>query len=200
MATLSPEEVVRGTVRGRYGPGRLNGASVRGYVEEDGVRPERQTETYAQATLSIDNWRWAGVPFTLRSGKGLGVARRSIAVYFKSVPHLAFLRNQQVARNVLELALQPDRVTLRVNVNGVGDRLMLEEIALERTLADQELSAYARLLLDVLNGDASLSIRDDEVEESWRIVTPILNVWAAGGVPLIEYPAGSGGPPMASAE
>jgi glucose-6-phosphate 1-dehydrogenase len=194
VTTLSPEEVVRGTVRGRYGPGRLNGTSVRGYLEEDGVRPERQTETYAQATLTIDNWRWAGVPFILRSGKGLGANRRSIAVYFKSVPHLAFLRNQHVAANVLELGLRPDRVTLRVNVNGVGDRLLLEEIALERTLAAQELSAYARLLLDVVNGDASLSIRNDEVEESWRIVTPILNVWAEGGVPLIEYPAGSAGP------
>jgi glucose-6-phosphate 1-dehydrogenase len=92
------------------------------------------------------------------------------------------------------LDLQPDRVALHINVNGVGDRLVLETIALERTLAEQELSAYARLMLDVLNGDASLSIRNDEVEESWRIVTPILSVWAEGKVPLIDYPAGSGGP------
>ena len=161
------------------------------------MRSERQTETYAHATLTIDNWRWAGVPFTLRSGKGLAVGRRAIAVYFKSVPHLAFLRDQQVRPNVLELGLKPDRVALRVNVNGVGDRLMLEEIALEHSLPEQELSAYARLMLDVLNGDASLSIRDDEIEESWRIVTPILNVWADGGVPLLEYPAGSQGPSLA---
>ena len=194
VATLTPAEVVRHTIRGRYGPGRINGLAVPGYVEEEGVAPERQTETYAQATLTIDNWRWAGVPFILRSGKGLAVARRSVAVYFKGVPHLAFLQNQQVPPNVLELGLQPDRVTLQVNVNGVGDRLVLESIALERTLAEQELSAYARLMLDVLNGDPSLSIRDDEVEESWRIVTPILSVWAEGGVPLIEYPAGSDGP------
>jgi glucose-6-phosphate 1-dehydrogenase len=194
VATLSPEDVVRHTVRGRYGRGEIDGVPVPGYVEEDGVRAERGTETYAQATLTIDNWRWAGVPFVLRSGKALAVNRRSIAVYFKRVPHLAFLQHQPVPPNVLELQLQPDRVALRVNVNGVGDRLVLETIALERTLAEQELSAYARLMLDVLNGDASLSIRDDEVEESWRIVTPILSAWADGRVPLIEYPAGSDGP------
>ena len=194
VATLTPEQVARQTIRGRYGPGRIDGLAVPGYVEEEGVTPERQTETYAQATLTIDNWRWAGVPFILRSGKGLAAARRSIAVHFKPVPHLAFLHDQPVPPNVLELALQPDRVTLQVNVNGVGDRLVLETIALERTLAKQDLSAYARLLLDVLNGDASLSIRNDEVEESWRIVTPILAVWAEEGVPLIEYPAGSDGP------
>lgn len=195
VATLTPEEVVRRTMRGRCGPGHINGVAVPGYTEEDGVAPERQTETYAQATLTIDNWRWAGVPFILRSGKALAVARRSIAVHFKDVPQLAFLQDQRVPPNVLELALQPDRVTLQVNVNGVGDRLVLETITLQRTLAAQELSAYARLLHDVLNGDASLSIRNDEVEESWRIVTPILAVWAEGRVPLVEYPAGSDGPP-----
>jgi glucose-6-phosphate 1-dehydrogenase len=194
VSTLTPEDVVRHTVRGRYGRGRIDGRPVPGYVEEDGVRAERGTETYAQATLTIDNWRWAGVPFLLRSGKGLAANRRSIRVHFKRVPHLAFLENQSVPPNVLELELQPDRVALSVNVNGVGDRLVLETIALEHTLAEQELSAYARLMLDVLKGDASLSIRNDEVEESWRIVTPILSVWADSGVPLIEYPAGSDGP------
>ena len=194
VTTLTPEDVVRDTVRGRYGPGAIEGVPVPGYIEEDGVVAERGTETYAQATLTIDNWRWAGVPFVLRSGKALAENRRSIAVHFKRVPHLAFLQNQSVPPNVLKLQLQPDRVALQVNVNGVGDRLVLETIALERTLAEQDLSAYARLMLDVLNGDASLSIRDDEVEESWRIVTPILNVWAEGRVPLIEYAAGSYGP------
>jgi glucose-6-phosphate 1-dehydrogenase len=198
VSTLTPEDVVRHTVRGKYGRGRIDGRPVAGYVEEDGVKAERGTETYAQATLTIDNWRWAGVPFLLRSGKALAANRRSIRVHFKRVPHLAFLENQSVPPNVLELELQPDRVALSVNVNGVGDRLVLETIALEHTLADQELSAYARLMLDVLKGDASLSIRNDEVEESWRIVTPILSVWADSGVPLIEYPAGSDGPRAAS--
>ncbi|MDQ3349507.1 MAG: glucose-6-phosphate dehydrogenase [Acidobacteriota bacterium] len=194
VPTLTPEEVVRHTVRGRYGPGHIDGRPVPGYLEEAGVDPERQTETYAEVTLTIDNWRWAGVPFTLRSGKALGTRRRSIAVQFKCVPHLAFLQNPSVPPNVLELGLQPDRVTLHANVNGAGDRLILEPIALEHTLPAQDLSAYARLLLDVLNGDPSLAIRDDEIEESWRIVTPILSAWADGSVPLVEYPAGSGGP------
>jgi glucose-6-phosphate 1-dehydrogenase len=110
------------------------------------------------------------------------------------VPHLAFLQSQSVPPNVLALEFEPDRVALRLNVNGAGDRLVLETIALQHTLVEQELSPYARLMLDVLNGDPSLSIRDDEVEESWRIVTPILKVWGEGGVPLIDYPAGSDGP------
>ena len=95
---------------------------------------------------------------------------------------------------MLRLELQPDRVSLLVNVNGAGDRLAVEPATLARTFAAQDLSAYARLLLDVINGDAALSIRDDEAEESWRIVTPILDVWAAGGVPLLEYRAGTDGP------
>ena len=194
VTTMTADEVVRRTVRGRYSSGRIGDSLVDAYTDEDGVDPDRYTETYAQATLTIDNWRWAGVPFVLRSGKALAADRRSIAIHFKRVPHLAFLPGQAVQPNVLELALQPDRVTLQVNVNGVGDRLVLEPIALERTLATQDLSAYARLMLDVLHGDPSLSIRNDEVEESWRIVTPILQAWAEERVPLIEYPAGSDGP------
>ena len=88
----------------------------------------------------------------------------------------------------------PDRVALHVNVNGAGNHVSLETIALQHTLGEPELSAYARLLLDVLRGDATFSVRDDEIEESWRIVEPILRVWADGAVPLVEYPAGSDGP------
>jgi glucose-6-phosphate 1-dehydrogenase len=189
-----PEEVERHTVRARYSAGRIGGRDIPAYVDEGGVDPARGTETFAQVTLLIDNWRWAGVPFVLRSGKALRQERRGIAVHFKPVPHLAFGQREEAWPNVLRLQLDPDRVALDVNLNGPGDPFDLEHVRLETTLAPQDLPAYGRVLLDVLRGDVSLSIRDDETEESWRIVEPILDTWARGRVPLLEYPAGSEGP------
>jgi glucose-6-phosphate 1-dehydrogenase len=148
------------------------------YVQEEGVRAERNTETFAQVTLSIDNWRWAGVPFVLRTGKALGHDRREIAIHFKPVPHLAFGQESQPKRNVLAIELDPDRIALKINVNQPGDLCNLEQVELDKRFPSGGLPAYARLLLDVLDGDPTLSIRDDEAEESWRIVEPILQVWA----------------------
>lgn len=191
---LSREEAGRWTTRGRYGAGRINRREVSAYVNEAGINPERFTETFAQVTLWIDNWRWAGVPFTLRSGKALGQDRREVAIHFKPVPHLAFADYSQPPANVLRLELNPDRMALGVNINGPGDPFELEYIELDTALTPQEISPYGRLLLDVIKGDLNLSIRDDEAEESWRIVEPILKAWRAGNVPLLEYPAGSAGP------
>ena len=191
---LGPDEIRRWTLRGRYSEGRIGSRDVPRYVNEPGVDPKRETETFAQITLWIDNWRWAGVPFVLRSGKALGQDRREIAICFKSVPHLAFSEEAQPRVNVLRLALNPDRMALGVNINGLGDPFDLEYIELDAALARQEISAYGRLLLDVLRGDLTLSIRDDEAEESWRIVEPILEAWRAGQVALLEYRAGSMGP------
>jgi glucose-6-phosphate 1-dehydrogenase len=191
---LSNEEIDRRTVRGRYGQGILGEREVAAYVDEAGVDPGRNTETFAQVALSIDNWRWAGVPFVLRTGKALGRNRRELLVHFKPVPHVAFGPEIQPPPNVLTLELAPDRITLSVNVNRPCDLFELEQVALGRSFGPEGLPAYARLLLDVLNGDPTLSIRDDEAEESWRIVEPILARWAEGGVPLVEYAAGSQGP------
>ena len=191
---LTPDEVLRRTVRGRYARGAIGMEEIFPYVQERGVREERKTETFAQVTLSIDNWRWAGVPFVLRTGKALGCDRREIAVHFKPVPHLAFGQEAQPIPNTLAIELAPDRIALSVNVNEPGDLCNLERIELEKRFHPGGLPAYARLLLDVLHGDPTLSIRDDEAEESWRIVEPILQVWSEGGVPLVDYPAGSDGP------
>jgi glucose-6-phosphate 1-dehydrogenase len=191
---LTPAAVAAQTVRGRYSAGRIGARAVPAYVEEPGVDPRRGTETFAQVTLMIDNWRWAGVPFTLRSGKALHRERREVAISFKPVPHLAFGQRTQPQGNVLRLTLDPERVALGLNINGPGDPFTLAPVELDVLLAPQELPAYARLLLDVLRGDPTLSLRDDEAEESWRIVEPILDAWAAGHVPLGEYPAGSMGP------
>jgi glucose-6-phosphate 1-dehydrogenase len=191
---LTPGEIREWTRRGRYRAGRIGGREVPDYVNEPGVDTKRQTETFAQVALWIDNWRWAGVPFVMRSGKALGKERREIAVYFRPVPHLAFANDADPRVNVLRLELNPDRLALALNINGPGDPFDLEHIELDTDLAPQEISAYGRLLLDLLRGDLTLSIRDDEAEESWRIVEPILETWRRGEVPLLEYPAGSAGP------
>ena len=117
-----------------------------------------------------------------------------ITIRFKPVPHLAFGQQAQPKPNVLTIELDPDRIGLTINVNAPGDLFDLDRAELDSTLGSGGLPTYARLLLNVLNGDQTLSIRDDEAEESWRIVEPILEAWAGGSVPLIDYPAGSNGP------
>jgi glucose-6-phosphate 1-dehydrogenase len=145
-------------------------------------------------TCWIDNWRWAGVPFSLRSGKALGARRCEIAVRFRGVPHLVFGQAHEPAPNILRLMLDPDRIELSMNLNGAGDPFDLEPACLDTDLASQDLPAYSRLLLDIFEGDASLSIRGDEAEEVWRIMDPVLAAWAAGVAPLQDYAAGSDGP------
>jgi len=191
---LSREDIQRHTVRARYGAGSIGGRKVPAYAEEEGVDARRGTETFAQAILRIDNWRWSGVPFLLRAGKALARDRREISVHFRSVPHMVFGWSVDPADNVLRFQLEPDRMSLEVNINGPGDSFLLERAELDAELAPQELPAYARLLLDVLEGDPTFSIRGDEAEESWRIVEPILKTWETVEVTLREYAAGSSGP------
>jgi glucose-6-phosphate 1-dehydrogenase len=196
---LSPQEAQRHTVRARYGPGRIGDRHIPAYADEEGVDPDRETETFAQVTLMIDNLRWAGVPFVLRGGKALSRFRGEIAVYFKPVPHLAFQRADDPRPNVLRLRLKPDQVTLNLNVNGPYDPFDLEQVELSADFAPQEFfSAYERLFLDLLEGNNTLFVRADEAEESWRVAEPILDAWGKGLVPLLEYPAGSDGPSEAS--
>jgi glucose-6-phosphate 1-dehydrogenase len=197
-AVRSPtrQDVADGTVRARYGPGRIGEQIFPAYVDEEGVDAARGTETFAEVTLTIDNWRWADVPFVLRTGKAIGQAKREIIVRYRDVPHLAFGADFQPAPNTLRLGLDPDRLTLGLNVNGRGDPFDLERLELSAELAPGGLPAYARVLLAVLEGDPVLSIRDDEAEESWRIVEPISEAWSSDAVPLVEYPAGSSGPPQ----
>jgi glucose-6-phosphate 1-dehydrogenase len=159
------------------------------------VDPWRGTETFAQVTLTLNNWRWAGVPFTLRTGKALACDRQEILVHFKPVPHLAFGKDVDVKPNRLRIPLSaPDRLALQLNVNGEEGGAGVQPIALDTELAPQTIPAYGRVLRELLAGDCGLSIRDDEAEESWRIVEPILHAWQMGKSRLREYPAGSTGP------
>ena len=118
---LSPEEVERQTVRARYASGRVGDREIPAYVEEEGVDPDRQTETFVRVTLFVDNPHWSGVPFVLRTGKALARKRAEISVHFKPVPHFAFGQRTQPEPNVLRLGLDPDRISLGVEINGPGD-------------------------------------------------------------------------------
>jgi glucose-6-phosphate 1-dehydrogenase len=182
------------SVRGRYTRGKTGDRELPSYVDEPGVDADREAETYAEVIVHVDNWRWAGVPFRLRSGKALAARRQQVVLTFRAAPHLPFPDGKLAQPNRLRLSLDPDAVTLDINVNGPGDPLDLEPAQLELSMPDHELEPYALLLADVFHGDPTLSIRADEAEESWRIVEPILAEWRSGAVPLRDYPVGSHGP------
>ena len=189
-----PGEVAAATVRARYTAGTVLGRPVPAYVDEAGVDPARGTETFAQVRLHVNNWRWAGVPFVLRSGKALRQDRHEIRLRFRPAPHPAFGPQETPQHNELRLSFDPDRVALAVNFNGLGDPFALDPAQLATGLPPSALPAYAQVLLAALAGDPTLSIRADEAEESWRIMDPILAAWRAGAAPLRNYPAGSSGP------
>ena len=191
VRTLTPAEVRTHTVRARYGAGAAGGLDLPAYADEPGVDPARRTETLAEVTLFVDNERWRGVPFRLRSGKALASDRQEMVIRFRPVPNLLFGQDGDPPVNRLSLAMNPDRMLVDLALNGAGDPFWLEAAALELTLAPQELSAYARLLLEAFEGDPVLSIRGDEAEECWRIVAPVLAQWEQGVPSLVTYPAGS---------
>lgn len=187
---LDDAEVAARTVRARY----TAGGGIPDYAAEDGVDPSLGTETFADVTLSVDVPRWTGVPFRLRTGKALGADRREVRVRLRPTGRLPFGQRHEPGPNVLTFAMDPDRLIADIALNGAGDPFDLEPVRWELELAPQPLSAYARLLLDVLDGDPALSIRGDEAEASWEIVEPILAAWGRGATPLREYPARSSGP------
>jgi glucose-6-phosphate 1-dehydrogenase len=190
---LSQEEAVRASCRARYTSGQIGERAVPAYTEEDGVDPKRRTETFAVVELELDNWRWAGTVFRLRTGKALRRDRKEVAVHFRPVPHLPFEHRGQARPNVLRFGLEPESVTLELT--GTGPRTdTLVPLTLATRLEPAELPAYGQLLLDILRGNSALSIRADEAEESWRVVTPVLDAWSKELVPLQEYSAGSDGP------
>lgn len=201
LAAVRPvegEAVARDTVRGQY----------RGYGDEEGVATGSQTATYGALRLFVDNWRWEGVPFYLRSGKALAEKFSEIAVRFKRLPHSMFppsANGGEPARNVLGLCLQPDEgVHLRFEAKVPGAASEMRPVDMAFHYADAYgrgsiPDAYERLLLDALHGDAALFIRSDAIELSWRLMDPILRSWEAGSPPLVHYDGGSEGPAEADA-
>ncbi|GAA4288094.1 glucose-6-phosphate dehydrogenase [Georgenia daeguensis] len=186
-----PEEHSR---RARYGAGRIGSRELPAYTEEAGVDPGRGTETLAEVTFFVDNWRWNGVPFRLRSGKGIGAARKEAVITFQHVPHLPAGLTGPSHPARLRLGMGPEALDLEIDINGSGDPWELDRVSLSTTFGQGELPAYGEVLAGVLESDPLLSVRGDVAEECWRIVTPVLDAWRDGRVPLEEYPAGSDGP------
>jgi glucose-6-phosphate 1-dehydrogenase len=170
-------------------------------LQEQDVPADSNTETYVALRLFIDNWRWAGVPFYLRTGKRLARKVTEIAVTLKPVPHLAFSQQGSlgVQPNQLVLTLQPNEgVSLRLVAKIPGTRMIIRPVNMEflygTSFLSQSPEAYERLITDAMRGDATLFTRNDEVEAQWRICDPILKTWAQMGGPLPKYEAGSQGP------
>jgi glucose-6-phosphate 1-dehydrogenase len=174
---------------------RTRRARYRGYVDEDGVTPEHGTETFAEITLQLDSWRWSGTRFRLRTAKAFARDRKEVVVHFRPAPGLPFARPQGAVRNRLRFGLEPEGLTLELSGTGPGVEESLVPLTLRAEMQPPGLPAYGRILLDVLQGNSALSIRADEAEESWRVVTPVLEGWARDLAPLEEYDAGSDGPP-----
>ncbi len=188
---LTDSDVARRTRRARYLAGRIGDRAVPAYVDEPGVDPARQTETFAEIELELDNWRWSGTTFRLRAAKAIGRDRKEVAVHFRRVPHLG--TSAPAAPNVLHFGLEPEN--LHLELTGITDQPgALSQLTLATELGPPSLPAYGQLLLNVLNHDAALSIRGDEAEESWRVVAPVLDGWSRKLVPMGSYPAGSQGP------
>jgi glucose-6-phosphate 1-dehydrogenase len=194
-------------VRGQYDAGVVGGASVPGYREEEGVAPGSETETYAALRLEVDSWRWAGVPFYLRTGKRMARQATEITVTLKAVPHLAFAAQGSIGvrPNQLVLEIQPDEgvsLTLAAKVPGATQAMRVRPVLMQylygAEFPSQSPEAYERLVLDVLRGDPLLFPRSDEVEAQWRICGPVLRAWADGAAPLARYVAGSQGPDAAA--
>jgi len=192
---LDDAAVAARTRRARYRAGRVGEREIPAYAEEDGVAPERGTETFAEVVLELDSWRWSGTRFRLRTGKALARDRMEIVVRFRPVPHHPFDPQQRSAPNLLRFQLEPEGLALELTGTGPGVVTSLVPLTLRAAMEPPELPAYGRILLDALCGRSALSIRADEAEEAWRVLAPVLDGWSRGLAPLEEYHAGSSGPP-----
>ncbi len=197
-AIKTPRHIESVAVRAQYGRGVVAGVEVPGYLEEAGVPSDSSTETFAALRLEVDNWRWAGIPFYLRTGKRLARRVTEIAVILKPVPHMAF-GGQDVPPNALVLTMQPNEgVSLSLGAKLPGTRMTIRPVNMEflygTAFISQSPEAYERLILDAMRGDATLFTRNDEVEAQWRICDPIVSYWEAHPAELPKYLAGDQGP------
>ncbi|MGI8622234.1 MAG: glucose-6-phosphate dehydrogenase [Solirubrobacteraceae bacterium] len=194
-------EVAERTVRARYTAGTEAGEDVGGYLDEADVPNSSNTETYAALCLEVTNWRWAGVPICLRTGKRLARKVTEIAVQLKPVPHMAFqdLGSEGVVPNQLIITLQPDEgVSLKLGAKIPGAKMRIRPVTMEfhygTSFLSQSPEAYERLIVDAMRGEATLFTRNDEVDAQWTIIDPILQAWASKTPRMATYAAGSQGP------
>lgn len=196
------DDLMQSAVRGQYSAGWMKGQAVPGYRQEEGANPDSTVNTFAALKLMIDNWRWKGVPFYLRTGKRMPKKVTEISIHYKEVPHLMFQSAaRQMNHNVLALRIQPDEgISMRFEVKTPGNSLRTRSVDMDfrydAAFGQANTEAYGRLLVDCMLGDQTLFTRADEVEASWHVVTPLLEVWDVptytNAVPL--YEAGTWGP------
>lgn len=196
----SREDVERWTVRAQYVAGEADEREVPGYLEEPGVSEGSQTETFAAIRLSVDNWRWGSVPFFIRAGKRLKKRITQIAIRFKQAPHIVFAgQRTQIEPNTLVLRIQPNEgIHLCFSTKEPGPGLSIQRVPMDflysTAFKNEPPEAYERLILDSLLGDSTLFARADGIEESWSLMTPILEAWQEGASPPVQYRAGTWGP------
>jgi glucose-6-phosphate 1-dehydrogenase len=202
---IDPAKVDEVALRAQYANGYMGSRPVPGYRQERGVKPDSTTETYAALRLQVDNWRWAGVPFYLRTGKRMPRRVSEIAIRFHRTPHLIFRRGDTgLMPNVLLIRIQPDEgISLTVAAKEPGPDLKLGPVTLDfkynEVFGGEPPEAYERLLLDVIHGDATLYARGDWVERAWELLQPVIEAWSRIPAGLPTYEAGSWGPAEADA-
>ena len=203
---IGSEDVAANAVRGQYGPGFIEGAAVPGYLEGREVAPESRTETFVALRFFIDSWRWEGTPFYLRTGKRLPKRATEIAIQFRAVPHHLFATDARegLEPNTLVVRIQPEegislKFGAKVPVQGIRIRSVAMDFVYGAAFLVDAPDAYETLILDALRGDGTLFTRQDEVEEQWRLVDPILEAWRTSGARPPQYFAGSWGPGEADA-
>jgi glucose-6-phosphate 1-dehydrogenase len=208
MRRMKPEEALQNSVAGQYGPARIGGQDVPGFRQEAGVDPNSQTDTFAAVTFFVENWRWAGVPFYVRSGKHLPKRVTEIAIEFNSAPHALFRSDGDamgpgmIGPNLLLLRIQPEEgISLKFLSKRPGAGMTLRPVSMDfnygSSFGERVPSAYETLLLDAIIGDATLYTRQDMVEASWAAVAPIQEAWANHKFDFPNYPAGTWGPKAA---
>jgi glucose-6-phosphate 1-dehydrogenase len=201
---MSPEEIETLTVRGQYGPGFIDGKAVPGYAHEPGVPPNSITDTFAAARFEVENWRWAGVPFYLRTGKRLPMRTTEITIEFRRAPLLLLPAARMQPPNRLVVHVQPnERISLHFHAKCPGPQIRLAPVDMTFAYSDLEgdsrSTGYETLLYDCMIGDATSFHRADMIDAAWRIATPILEAWAAMPPTFPNYAAGTRGPAAAEA-
>ena len=198
---LKPEEVPKNVIRGQYGASTIRGEQVPGYREEKGVAPGSRTETYVAMKFYIDNWRWGGVPFYIRTGKRLPTKVTEVVIHFKQTPHHLFSRKDSgEACNQLVIRIQPDEgILMRIGMKVPGSGFNIQNVNMDFHYSELQNTylptAYERLLHDCMIGDSTLYARGDAVEAAWKFIQPIQKAWEENkDIPLFGYPAGTWGP------
>jgi glucose-6-phosphate 1-dehydrogenase len=204
IRVMKRDDVPLYAVAGQYGPAKVGGQDLPGFRQEEGVDPQAQTDTYAAATFFIDNWRWAGVPFYIRSGKRLPKRVTDIAIQFNAPPLAMFQQETRLGPrsprpNLMVLRIQPEEgISLRFLSKSPGSGMRVRPVSMDfnygSSFGERTPTAYETLLVDAMAGDATLYTRQDMVEASWTVIEPILEVWRNTKFDFPNYEAGSWGP------